>query len=124
MHEGAVFARALLLAIALALLAAGAWARGESSGLPTISAKELPPEALHTIRLIHQGGPFRYGRDGVVFRNFEQLLPPRKRGYYREYTVPTPGLRHRGARRIVAGLGGELYYTDDHYRSFRRVLLE
>ena len=60
-------------------------------------------------------------RDGVVFGNRERLLPQRERGYYREYTVPTPGLKHRGARRIVAGRGGELYYTDDHYRSFKRI---
>jgi ribonuclease T1 len=58
----------------------------------------------------------------VVFGNFERVLPRRERGYYREYTVATPGVRHRGARRIVAGRGGELYYTEDHYRTFRRVM--
>ena len=86
-----------------------------------VALADLPPEARRTIVLIRAGGPFPYERDGVVFRNFERLLPQRERGYYREYTVETPGVKHRGARRIVAGRGGELYYTEDHYRSFRRV---
>ena len=81
----------------------------------------MPPEAQQTIALVRKGGPYPYTRDGTVFGNFEKLLPVRERGYYREYTVPTPGVRSRGARRIVAGGGGELYYTDDHYKSFRRV---
>jgi len=82
---------------------------------------QLPAEAQQTIALVRKGGPYPYTRDGIVFGNFEKLLPVRERGYYREYTVPTPGVRSRGARRIVAGGGGELYYTDDHYKSFRRV---
>ena len=86
-----------------------------------ITIAELPPEARATIRLIRQGGPFPYQRDGIVFRNFEKRLPARETGYYREYTVPTPGEKSRGARRIVAGRGGELYYTADHYRSFARI---
>jgi len=76
------------------------------------------------LRLIEQGGPFPYPRkDGSIFGNFERRLPLQARGYYREYTVPTPGRRDRGARRIVAGqiARGEYYYTDDHYRSFRRI---
>ena len=81
----------------------------------------LPPEAITTLELIERGGPFPYDRDGTVFQNRERLLPDRPRGYYREYTVETPGSRDRGARRIVAG--GQppevYYYTDDHYRSFR-----
>lgn len=89
--------------------------------LPEISVAELPGEARATIRLIRQGGPFPYERDGIVFRNFEKRLPLRERGYYREYTVRTPGEKSRGARRIVAGGGGELYYTADHYRSFVRI---
>ena len=89
--------------------------------LPEVAAAELPGEARQTIALIRKGGPFPYERDGVVFGNFEKQLPVQARGYYREYTVRTPGARNRGARRIVAGKGGELYYTDDHYRSFRRV---
>jgi ribonuclease T1 len=80
----------------------------------------LPPEALETIELIERGGPFPYRKDGSVFQNREARLPKHPRGYYREYTVETPGSRDRGARRIVTG--GEpvetYCYTDDHYRSF------
>ena len=83
---------------------------------------ELPPEARATLALIQKGGPFPYARDGAVFGNREGRLPRRGRGYYHEYTVKTPGARDRGARRIVAGESGELYYSDDHYRSFRRIL--
>jgi ribonuclease T1 len=87
-----------------------------------ISLSTLPLEAQQTIRLVKAGGPFPYQRDGAVFGNREGLLPKRERGYYREYTVRTPGARDRGARRIVVGRGGEYYYTDDHYRSFRRII--
>lgn len=90
--------------------------------LGEIEAKHLPREALATIALIKKGGPFPHQRDGTTFHNREKLLPPRERGWYREYTVRTPGARDRGARRIVAGRDGTLYYTDDHYRSFRRIL--
>ena len=86
-----------------------------------VAASELPPEARDTIKRIRKGGPFPYARDGAVFGNRERHLPPEKRGYYKEYTVKTPGERTRGARRIVAGAGGEIYYTDDHYNRFRRV---
>lgn len=83
----------------------------------------LPPEAIATLQAIERGGPFPYDRDGVTFQNREGRLPERSPGYYREYTVPTPGASNRGARRIVAG--GDppevYYYTDDHYRTFRRV---
>jgi len=82
----------------------------------------LPAEARQTLALIKAGGPFPYQKDGSVFGNREALLPKRERGYYREYTVKTPGAKDRGARRIVAGRGGEYYYTDDHYRSFRRII--
>jgi ribonuclease T1 len=86
---------------------------------------DLPPEARRTLVLIRQGGPFPYRRDGTVFGNRERLLPPERRGYYTEYTVPTPSSPDRGARRIVAGgdpaLSDELYYTDDHYASFRKI---
>ena len=91
------------------------------SGLPLMSATELPAEGRTTLELIAAGGPFPYGRDGVVFQNRERILPTEARGYYREYTVPTPGSDDRGARRIVAGSEGERYYTDDHYASFRRI---
>ena len=87
-----------------------------------IAQRQLPKEAIATIVLIRQGGPFPYQRDGVTFGNREKILPLRERGWYREYTVKTPGARDRGARRIVAGRDGTLYYTDDHYRSFKRIL--
>jgi ribonuclease T1 len=87
-----------------------------------VLAKDLPPEARQTLVLIKAGGPFPYQQDGKVFGNREKLLPQRARGYYREYTVKTRGARDRGARRIVAGPPGEYYYTEDHYRSFRRIL--
>lgn len=82
---------------------------------------ELPIEARSTLELVKTGGPFPYAQDGRVFSNREKLLPMQRRGYYREYTVRTPGVRDRGARRIVAGRPGEYYYTDDHYRSFRPI---
>ncbi len=88
----------------------------------TIRASALPPEARETITRIRQGGPFPHERDGTTFFNRERLLPEEPRGYYREFTVATPGASGRGARRIVSGERGELYYTPDHYRSFRRVL--
>lgn len=118
----------LLLSI---LAAAPVAARGPDldDGVPTIQAAALPGEARETLALIRRGGPFPYRKDGTVFGNFEKRLPVRPRGYYREYTVPTPGARDRGARRIVAGQGGtgdvrssgEYYYTDNHYRSFRKI---
>ena len=86
-----------------------------------VRVADLPPEARATIELIDRNGPFPHPQDGKTFSNREKLLPQRARGYYREYTVKTPGARDRGARRIVAGNGGEFYYTDDHYRSFRRI---
>ncbi|MGW2519840.1 ribonuclease domain-containing protein [Streptomyces sp. NPDC001617] len=95
---------------------------GRTGGTATVRVSQLPAEARQTLALIDKGGPFPYARDGVVFGNFEGLLPRQKRGYYHEYTVRTPGSRDRGARRIVTGQGGEIYYTDDHYNSFRAVL--
>jgi ribonuclease T1 len=87
-----------------------------------ISAAELPAEAHETLALIRRGGPFPHAQDGRIFANRERLLPIAPRGNYREYTVRTPGRRDRGARRIVARANGEFYYTDDHYRSFHRIL--
>ena len=87
-----------------------------------ISISKLPLEARQTLALIKEGGPFPYQQDGKTFGNREGRLPKQKRGYYREYTVKTPGARDRGARRIVAGHPGEYYYSDDHYRSFRRII--
>jgi ribonuclease T1 len=89
--------------------------------IAVVNTADLPKEARATLTLIKQGGPFPYPRDGSVFGNFERRLPPRQPGYYKEYTVPTPGARDRGARRIVAGGQGEYYYTGDHYKSFRRI---
>ena len=86
-----------------------------------IAVSDLPLEARATLELVKSGGPFPYPQDGRIFSNRERLLPLHRRGYYREYTVPTPGLRTRGARRIVAGAAGEYYYTADHYRSFKRI---
>jgi ribonuclease T1 len=91
------------------------------SGLPEIRESALPAEGRRVLGLIRAGGPFRYSQDDQVFGNFERVLPVRNRGYYREYTVPTPGEADRGARRIVAGDGGEKYYTSDHYATFKYI---
>ena len=87
-----------------------------------VEVRKLPREARETLVLIRSNGPFPYQQDGRTFGNREKQLPPRPRGYYREYTVKTPGARDRGPRRIVAGADGEYYYTDDHYRTFHRIL--
>ncbi len=106
---------AAIVALVVASSAAG------SSSLGEIRVDALPAEASQTIWLIHRGGPFPFAKDGSVFANREQRLPRRYRGYYREYTVAPVGARQRGARRIVSGRDGELYYTRDHYRSFLRI---
>ena len=106
-------------ALALAFLLVWGGALGFAGD---IEVKALPPEARQTLGLIRSGGPFPYARDGAVFNNREAQLPKHSRGYYREYTVKTPGARDRGARRIIVGHGGELYYTEDHYRTFRRII--
>lgn len=92
-------------------------------GLRVVTPDQLPREARDTLALIARGGPFPFDRDGIVFENREGLLPRKARGYYREYTVITPNSRDRGARRIIAGQGGERYYTADHYESFVRVIV-
>ena len=109
----------LALLLVLTLVCTG-WAR-ERVATPDVALSQLPPEAARTLALIKQDGPFLYRKDGAVFGNRERRLPTRERGYYREYTVPTPGAKDRGARRIVAGRQAEYYYTDDHYESFRRI---
>ncbi|KRE81523.1 ribonuclease domain-containing protein [Arthrobacter sp. Soil763] len=91
------------------------------SGLPEIKASALPSEARRVLVLIARGGPYPYARDNAVFSNFERILPRKSSGYYREFTVPTPGESDRGARRIVTGAGGEKYYTADHYNSFKFI---
>ena len=93
----------------------------------TIASTALPEQGRNMVRLIYQGGPFKYDKDGSVFGNRERILPAKNRGYYLEYTVKTPGERSRGARRIVCGgfvpaAPDACYYTDDHYASFRRIV--
>lgn len=125
----------IALVAAVALVAVNGWRTSERAGgvdragpateivTEAPEAQGLPPQALTTLDSISRGGPFEYDRDGTVFQNREGLLPQKPSGYYREYTVETPGSRDRGARRIVTG--GDppevYYYTDDHYRSFRRI---
>ncbi len=130
-----------LALLAVALFASVALARGDLSPRE-IRLQELPVEARQTLQLIQRGGPYPYERDGITFGNYEKRLPAAQRGHYREYTVNTPGINHRGARRIVLGCelqrpavkpegllalaqcrdGGTFYYTADHYRSFRRIV--
>jgi guanyl-specific ribonuclease Sa len=118
----------LLIALLLAAIAVGISGSGcdlvstisNGSG-STVSVNSLPVEALDTIDLIQNGGPFPYKQDGAVFQNREGLLPQQSGGYYHEYTVETPGSSDRGARRIITGKAGEHYYTDDHYASFSLI---
>ena len=117
----------LILLLAVLWLPAGAQAHSHHAAqsaqaeLAIIALAELPPEARDTLRAIKQGGPFAYDRDGVVFGNFERVLPKKPRGYYHEYTVKTPGAHNRGARRIISGEVAEYYYTADHYQTFKRI---
>ena len=124
-------ARLLLIAL-LATLALLSVTRAESrdtgrervtsDAIATIALADLPSEGRATLALIHAGGPFPYPKDGITFGNRERRLPSHPRGYYQEYTVKTPGVRNRGARRIIAGGQAEFYYSDDHYETFRRIL--
>ena len=113
--------RLLLMLALVAGLVACAPPAGSDTRLPSHAG--LPPEAIETLALIQRGGPFPYRKDGTTFQNRERLLPTKPRDYYREYTVPTPGARDRGARRIVAGGNPPevFYYTADHYSSFRQI---
>ena len=99
--------------------------RQGGDGLGTVAVGDLPAEARQTLALIREGGPYPYEKDGTVFGNYERKLPRQRRGYYTEYTVRTPQVRSRGARRIIAGgpdgRPTEFYYTDDHYQTFRRI---
>ena len=129
---GLVVGLALAAVLATSLSTMLVQARTPSSVLPgsavaSVAFTGLPPQGQDVMEQIRQGGPFRYEKDGTVFGNREHLLPSQKRGYYREYTVPTPGLRHRGARRIVCGgqqprSPNACYYTEDHYSSFRLIV--
>lgn len=113
------------VAISVAVLGSGVEARRPSQEV-VAALSALPAEARDTYRAIRSGGPFPYSKDGTVFGNRERLLPSQARGYYREYTVPTPGSHDRGARRIVCGgtqpaAPEACWYTDDHYASFRLI---
>lgn len=128
-NTGARWLAGLLAALALLITgcAAGVLApteveRDPESGLEWVDLDQLPTEARRTVESIRAGGPFPYRKDGATFGNREKLLPLRPSGYYREFTVPTPGEDGRGARRIVTGDDDRiLYYTDDHDQSFRRI---
>ena len=115
--------------VSVCLLTSTTWARdgGVEASISVVELKQLPPEARHTHSLIHSGGPFPYRKDGTVFGNRERLLPDQARGFYREYTVATPGSRDRGARRIVCGgkqrqTPERCFYSADHYASFKRIV--
>ncbi len=117
----------VLAGVLLGFLALGAQAKGPTATDPTapIALADLPVQGVQVHALVMQGGPFAYDKDGSVFGNRERLLPSQKRGYYREYTVPTPGASNRGARRLVCGgppkTPDACFYTADHYASFRRI---
>jgi ribonuclease T1 len=127
-----VFLHNLMVVLAFCCAAFGLMAPTQARDLPSqaieqsqIISAELPKEAQQTLALIRRGGPFPYEKDGVAFGNREKQLPKQPRGYYTEYTVRTPGAKNRGARRLVVGgepqTSKEIYYTDDHYQSFKRV---
>jgi ribonuclease T1 len=128
-----LLAGSLLKRVLAAVVIAGAAVPGLSPARPApglgdpVPLSSLPREAQRTWQLIHTGGPFPYAKDGVVFANREKRLEREPRGYYHEYTVPTPGARNRGARRIICG-GEHLtepvacFYTEDHYNSFHRIV--
>ena len=109
--------------IGLALLLLLAWLQLEPSNS---KQTQYSPELRQTLALIQQGGPYPYRQDNSLFHNREKRLPLKPRGYYREYTVPTPNLKHRGAKRVVTG--GQppevYYYTEDHYQSFIQLKVQ
>jgi ribonuclease T1 len=119
-------ARRIVVLLVASAIAAAATAAAARSSAGTVEAAALPREARETLANVRRGPPFPYERDGVTFGNRERLLPGKPKGYYREYTVRTPGERTRGARRIVCGgkprAPDACWYTDDHYQSFRRIL--
>ena len=124
---GALAACVLLIASLVSTVTVHARQPANAEGQPTVRLAELPSTGRDTYQRILAGGPFTYEKDGVVFGNRERLLPPRQRGYYREYTVKTPGQRNRGAQRIVCGgvrptAPEGCFYTNDHYASFRRIV--
>ena len=130
-----VLAVTLLGVVGIGLLGAGGGSTARSaspspsagsqtprSGLPGIAVADLPKQARDTLALIDRGGPYPYSQDNTVFGNLERVLPERPKGYYREYTVVSPGSSSRGTRRLVVGAQGDIYFTADHYQTFRQVL--
>jgi len=126
---------AVALLVALAVSAGTVMVQARSSdptplpgsAIASVAVASLPVQGREVLEQIRRGGPFRYEKDGAVFGNHERLLPAQKRGFYRQYTVPTPGLSHRGTRRIVCGglqprAPDACYYTEDHYNSFRLIV--
>lgn len=115
----------LLIVLGFSLQEVNAKQAVAGDGLASIKVAELPQQGQQTYERIYQGGPFPYEKDGTVFGNRERLLPAATRGFYREYTVKTPGSRDRGAKRIVCGgqpkKPESCFYTADHYSSFRRI---
>lgn len=119
----------VLMALSTGFIPGKALAKGvrPEAGISAVAIAELPEQGRNMVKLIYRGGPFRYDKDGSVFGNREKFLPAKTRGFYREYTVKTPGESSRGARRIVCGgpvpaAPDACYYTDDHYASFRRIV--
>jgi len=127
-EAGTLFALALAAAAMFGSMTPSRSEARQSSGLGAeVSLASLSPEAQRTDQLILSGGPFPFSRDGVVFGNYEKSLPHEPRGWYHEYTVPTPGVRSRGARRIICGGNPPTepeacFYTEDHYNSFHRIV--
>jgi len=112
----------LVFSLASMQVGAGELPPSGKDAIGIIAVANLPIEARDTLHAIKQGGPFAYPRDGVAFKNYERILPAQPRGYYREYTVKTPGAHNRGTRRIISGKLNEYYYTADHYKTFKRIL--
>lgn len=114
----------LVIALLIGYAVKGAGSGGSHRSGAAVALSSLPPQAAATVRLIEQGGPFPYPRnDGAVFHNSEHRLPSEPDGYYREYTVPTPGAHNRGTRRIITGADGRYWYTGDHYETFQPIEL-
>lgn len=111
----------LVFSLASMQVVAGELSPSGKEAIGIAAVTELPVEACDTLQIIKRGGPFAYPRDGVVFRNFERILPKQPRGYYREYTIKTPWAHSRGARRIISGAANEYYYSADHYKTFKRI---
>ena len=112
----------LVFSLASMQVGAGELPPSGKDAIGIIAVANLPIEARDTLHAIKQGGPLAYPRDGVAFKNYERILPAQPRGYYREYTVKTPGAHNRGTRRIISGKLNEYYYTADHYKTFKRIL--